>query len=94
MQNPDGVHLMGWIGERIKANEGNRLAKLDTDRLLEGYRGHPPADVDALQQVLLRISYLVERIPEISELDLNPVFALPPGKGCLVVDARIRLRAK
>ncbi len=60
-------------------------------RLLEGYRGHPPADIAALEDVLLRISRLVEEIPEIQELDLNPIFALPPGQGCRIVDARIRL---
>jgi acyl-CoA synthetase (NDP forming) len=60
-------------------------------RLLEGYRGHPPADVNAIQEVLLRVSRMVEDIPEIRELDLNPIFALPPGDGCVVVDARIRI---
>ena len=40
-QTPDCVHLAGWIGTRIEANEGNRLAKLDTERLLEGYRKRP-----------------------------------------------------
>ncbi len=34
---------------------------------------------------------LVEEAPEISELDLNPIIALPPGQGCLIVDARIRV---
>ncbi len=62
-------------------------------RLLQGYRGHPPADIEAIQEVLLRISRLVEEIPEISELDLNPIFALPPGEGCRIVDARIRVEA-
>lgn len=62
-------------------------------RLLEGYRGHPPADIQAVEDVLLRVSRLVEEIPEISELDLNPVFALPPGQGCRIVDARIRVEA-
>jgi acetyl coenzyme A synthetase (ADP forming)-like protein len=60
-------------------------------RLLTGYRGHPAADVEAIEDVLLRISRLVEEIPEISELDLNPIFALPPGQGCRIVDARIRI---
>jgi acetyl coenzyme A synthetase (ADP forming)-like protein len=59
-------------------------------RLLEGYRGHAPADIEAIEQVLLRVSRMVEDIPEIRELDLNPVFALSPGQGCAVVDARIR----
>src|SRR6266481_1038097 len=40
-QIPDKVHLAGWIGTRIEANEGNRLVKLDVDRLLEGYRKRP-----------------------------------------------------
>jgi acetyl coenzyme A synthetase (ADP forming)-like protein len=62
-------------------------------RLLEGYRGHAPADIRAIQEVLLRISRLVEDIPEIRELDLNPLFALAPGQGCVVVDARIRVAA-
>jgi acyl-CoA synthetase (NDP forming) len=60
-------------------------------RLLEGYRGHPPADIHAVQEVLLRVSRMVEDIPEIRELDLNPIFALRPGEGCAVVDARIRV---
>jgi acetyl coenzyme A synthetase (ADP forming)-like protein len=61
-------------------------------RLLEGYRGHPPADVPAIEEVLLRVSRMVEDVPEIRELDLNPVFALPPGQGCAVVDVRIRVQ--
>jgi acetyl coenzyme A synthetase (ADP forming)-like protein len=60
-------------------------------RLLEGYRGHPPADLAAIEELLLRVARLVEEIPDISELDLNPVIALPPGQGCWIVDARIRV---
>ena len=60
-------------------------------RLLEGYRGRQPADLQAIENVLLRISRLVEAAPEIAELDLNPVFALPPGQGCLVADARVKV---
>ena len=40
-QSPDLVHLEGWIGTRLLANESNRLAKLDPARLLEGYRHRP-----------------------------------------------------
>ncbi len=59
--------------------------------LLQGYRGHPPADVEALRELLLRISRLAEEVPEVGELDLNPVIALPPGNGCRIVDARIKV---
>jgi acyl-CoA synthetase (NDP forming) len=62
-------------------------------RGIKGYRDHPPADLDALEETLLRVSRLVEEIPEISELDLNPIFALPEGHGCRIVDARIRIQA-
>jgi acyl-CoA synthetase (NDP forming) len=60
-------------------------------RLLEGYRGHPAADIEALRDIVLRIARLAEEVPEIVELDLNPVIALPPGSGCRIVDARIRI---
>jgi acyl-CoA synthetase (NDP forming) len=58
--------------------------------LLQGYRGHPAADLDALREVLMRLSRLADEVPEIAELDLNPVIALAPGRGCSIVDARIR----
>ncbi len=61
-------------------------------RLLQGYRGHPPADVPAIEELLLRVARLVEEVPQIAEVDLNPVFALPPGQGCRVADARIAVR--
>ncbi|HET8944807.1 MAG TPA: acetate--CoA ligase family protein, partial [Dehalococcoidia bacterium] len=60
--------------------------------LLEGWRGSPPGDVAALEDLLLRVSYLIEEVPEIAEMDLNPVKVLPPGQGCVVVDTRILLR--
>ena len=63
-------------------------------KLLQGYRGHPPVDLDALRELLLRVSRLAEDVPEIAELDLNPVMALSPGNGCRIVDARIRVSPK
>jgi acyl-CoA synthetase (NDP forming) len=62
-------------------------------RLLTGYRGQPAVDLKAIEEVLLRISQLADAIPEISELDINPIFALPEGQGCKIVDARIRVNA-
>ena len=60
--------------------------------LLFGYRGHPPADIDMLRELLLRISRLAVDVPEIVEVDLNPVMAMAPGLGCRIVDARIKVR--
>lgn len=61
-------------------------------KLLDGYRGFPPGDVDAVVDTILRISAMATAIPEISELDLNPVMVLEPGEGVRVVDARIRVK--
>jgi acetate---CoA ligase (ADP-forming) len=58
-------------------------------RLLEGHRGHPAADLDALRDVLLRVAYLGEQIPELLELDLNPVIARPTGYELVDVRARV-----
>ncbi|NIU80099.1 MAG: hypothetical protein GWN71_43190, partial [Gammaproteobacteria bacterium] len=60
--------------------------------LLQGYRGHPAADIDALHEALLRISTLVEAVPALAAIDLNPIFALEPGRGYRVVDAAIQVR--
>jgi acyl-CoA synthetase (NDP forming) len=67
------------------------LASLRAARLLDGYRGTPPGDRAAFVDVIRRISALVEVVPELRELDLNPVKVLPPGEGAIVVDARIRV---
>jgi acyl-CoA synthetase (NDP forming) len=58
-------------------------------RLLGGFRGAQPADTSAVTDLLLRVSRLVDDVPEIAELDLNPVIAGPHG--CVAVDARIRV---
>jgi acetate---CoA ligase (ADP-forming) len=60
--------------------------------LLDGYRGHRPADLESLRELLLRVSRLAVDVPEIAELDLNPVMTLSPGHGCRIVDARIKVR--
>lgn len=67
------------------------LASLKGSRLLDGYRGSPAADRAALVDVILRVSALVEVVPELRELDLNPVKVLAPGQGAVVVDGRMRI---
>ncbi|HEX5450202.1 MAG TPA: GNAT family N-acetyltransferase [Gaiellaceae bacterium] len=59
-------------------------------RLIAGWRGAPPADQASLKDLLHRLSRLSVDVPEVAELDLNPVLAGPDG--CVVVDARVRLR--
>jgi acyl-CoA synthetase (NDP forming) len=94
---------MGGIHVEVVRDVAFRIAPL-TDRdvdellrsirgfpLLQGHRGQPPTDLDALRETLLRVSRLAESVPEILELDLNPVIALSSGQGCRIVDARIRV---
>jgi acyl-CoA synthetase (NDP forming) len=57
--------------------------------LLEGYRGQEPVDVLHLEELLLKVSQLVEETPEIKELDINPIFAY--SDGAVAVDARVIL---
>jgi acyl-CoA synthetase (NDP forming) len=60
--------------------------------ILDGYRGKPKADLDAIVKTLLKISDLVVKHEEINEMDLNPVFIYE--KGMICVDARIILKNK
>ncbi len=59
--------------------------------LLDGFRGADLADVPKLEEIILRVSTLVSTFPEIQEMDLNPVKVLARGKGCVTVDARVRV---
>jgi acetyltransferase len=72
----------------------NRSARMMIDeigasRLLDGYRGRPPADKKAIRKLLLTVSEVIEAYPEIREMDLNPVIVHQDG--LVVVDARILL---
>jgi acetate---CoA ligase (ADP-forming) len=95
---PGGVlaELIGEAGFRIAPLTDVDAAELvhggKAGRLVAGYRGAPAADGDALEQLVLRLARLAEDIPEVAELDLNPVLALP--EGCIAVDARVRLRSR
>ncbi|MHA1653333.1 MAG: acetate--CoA ligase family protein [Candidatus Thorarchaeota archaeon] len=65
------------------------VGEIKAAKILEGIRGQPPRDVDALVRVIMSVSKMVEENPEIRELDCNPTFVYERGKGALVVDARI-----
>jgi acyl-CoA synthetase (NDP forming)/RimJ/RimL family protein N-acetyltransferase len=96
---------LGGINVEVFRDVAFRIAPL-TDRdanellrgirgfsLLQGYRGHPAADLATLRDLLLRVSYVADQIPELLELEFNPVMALAPGQGCQIVDARARVGA-
>ena len=94
---PGGV-LAELIGEAqfrlapltdLDAEELVRVGKAGP--LVAGFRGAPPTDEAALVDLLLRLSLLAHELPEVVELDLNPVLALPDR--CVAVDARVRVAA-
>jgi acyl-CoA synthetase (NDP forming)/GNAT superfamily N-acetyltransferase len=96
------VFGLGGVATEVLADHAARLTPLtdtDADRLigsirsaplLRGNRGSPPADLAALRDLLLRVSRLADDLPEVTELDLNPVIARPDG--VFVVDARVKAR--
>lgn len=65
------------------------LESLKVYPLLQGYRGRPAVNIDALVEVLIRLSYLAADFPEIAELDINPLLVTP--RGTIALDARIIL---
>jgi len=68
------------------------VRSLRSSRLLDGFRGGAAGDRVAMNLLMMRLSALVEVVPELTELDLNPIKLLAPGKGAIVVDGRMRLR--
>ena len=65
------------------------IREIKAVKILDGVRGQAPRDIDALVEVMLAVSKMIDENPEISELDCNPTFVYDEGKGALVVDARI-----
>jgi acetyltransferase len=68
------------------------LERTRARKLLGPFRGMPPADLDAIERVLLRISELVCELPEVQELDINPLIADPDG--AVAVDVRVIVAAQ
>ena len=65
------------------------IARTRVARLLAGYRHRPPADLDAIIHVLMQLSQMVADLPELLELDINPLLA--DSAGAVVLDARVKL---
>ena len=74
-----------------KNDASDMIHEIKGVKLLEGYRGQDPADIPFLENMLLKLSELVDKTEGIAEIDMNPVFAYK--QGAVVVDARIILEA-
>jgi acyl-CoA synthetase (NDP forming) len=87
------VEILKDVSFRILPIEERDTQEMITEikgyKILTGIRGEPPKDIQAIKEVLMKISQLVIENPEIKEIDLNPIFVFE--KGLQVVDARMIL---
>ena len=74
--------LNGLLARRL-------MARTRVWQLLQGYRGKPPANIDAIVEILIRLSQLAADHPEIRELDINPLLA--DSAGVVALDVRLRV---
>ncbi|MDQ7800777.1 MAG: GNAT family N-acetyltransferase [Armatimonadota bacterium] len=87
------VELLRDVSLRLapltRTDASEMVRELRTFPLLQGYRGSPPCDVEALEDLLVRVGALADDIPQVVELDLNPVRVY--RQGLRVLDARVRV---
>jgi len=87
------VELLRDVSLRLapltRTDASEMVRELRTFPLLQGYRGSPPCDVEALEDLLVRVGALADDIPQVGELDLNPVRVY--RQGLRVLDARVRV---
>jgi len=87
------VEVMEDISFRVvplsREDAKEMIEELKGHRILEGFRGGRPADMEALTDTILRLSQLLNDFPEITELDVNPVLLFEKGQGLKALDARI-----
>jgi acyl-CoA synthetase (NDP forming) len=79
------------LSERVV---GEMISETKAYTILRGVRGVKPYDIESIQNMLLRLSQLVTDFPEITEADINPVFAYPTGEGCVALDVKLVVGGK
>ena len=70
------------------------LEEIRSKALLEGIRGKPPVDKEAIIDTLLRMGQLVQEFPEIAEFDINPLIVYPKDQGAIAIDMRLVLSSE
>ncbi len=77
----------------LAAHEAEKMVmSIKAHKLLEGVRGEKPSDVKSLVDAVQRLSQMVIDLPEVQEIDINPLVVFTAGKGCKALDARISLQ--
>jgi acetyltransferase len=76
-----------------RAEAMEMIAEVKGSRLLQGFRGRPKADIDALADILVQVSHMAVNLEgKLEELDINPLMVLPDGRGVKAADALVTLR--
>ncbi|MCG3138576.1 MAG: Protein lysine acetyltransferase Pka [Phycisphaerae bacterium] len=77
----------------IRENSARQMIRdIRSVKLLEGVRGEPPSDMEAVAEYLLRLSQLATDHPRMAELDINPLIVYGRGHGAIAADARVILK--
>jgi len=76
----------------VRRDASQMIREIKGYPVLEGYRGQEPANITALEDLLLKLSAFVDKTPQIKEMDLNPIFAYKDG--AVAVDARVILESQ
>lgn len=77
-----------------RAEAMEMIAEVKGSRLLQGFRGRPKADIDALADILVQVSHMAVNLEgKLEELDINPLMVLPDGRGVKAADALVTLRS-
>jgi acetate---CoA ligase (ADP-forming) len=90
------VEIIGEASMRVapitEREARQMLEELRGIQILKGARGHGPSDIEAVVSTLLRVSQLLVDLPEIKELDVNPIRVFTAGEGCRALDARMIIK--
>jgi acetyl coenzyme A synthetase (ADP forming)-like protein len=88
----EGLHDVAFALAPLLPSETSELLEGTwAGRKLSGFRSLPPGDAGAVKDILQRLSRLASDLPEIVEIEINPLWVMAPGKGVLAVDVRVKL---
>jgi len=80
------------IAPVTKFDAESMLGEIKAAKILEGYRGTPPRDKDALVDIIMKLSRFMEEQELVTDVDLNPIMAFEKGKGAAIADARVLIK--
>ena len=75
----------------LTRNEAEKMVSSTwAGKKLDGFRSISPADKEAVTEILVRLSYLAESLPDLMELEINPLRVMTPGSGSIAIDCRAK----